>query len=68
MDALTDISTWVAPSRKPSALQLLFDNKTFLVVICLLPAMGLLLVFLTYPLGLGIWLSFTDTKLGQPGE
>ena len=24
-------------------------------------------VFLTYPLGLGIWLGFTDTKIGRPG-
>jgi len=67
MDASTDLANWTAPSRQPTALARLFDNKTFLVVICLLPAMGLLLVFLTYPLGLGIWLSFTDTKLGQPG-
>jgi multiple sugar transport system permease protein len=26
-----------------------------------------LLVFLTYPLGLGIWLGFTDTKVGREG-
>jgi multiple sugar transport system permease protein len=62
-----DASTWVAPRRTPTALERLFDNKAFLVFICLAPALGLLLVFLTYPLGLGIWLSFTDTKLGQPG-
>ena len=28
-------------------------------------ALGLLLVFLTYPLGLGIWLAFTDTTIGR---
>ena len=28
----------------------------------------LLLVFLTYPLGLGTWLGFTDTKIGRPGK
>jgi multiple sugar transport system permease protein len=28
----------------------------------------LLLLFLTYPLGLGIWLGFTDTKIGRGGE
>ena len=33
-----------------------------------MPALGLLLVFLTYPLGLGIWLAFTDTKIGGAGE
>ncbi len=24
--------------------------------------------FLTYPLGLGVWLSFTDTRIGQAGD
>jgi len=28
----------------------------------------LLLLFLTYPLGLGTWLGFTDTKIGRGGE
>ena len=42
----------------------LFDWKPFLVVVCLLPAAGLLLTFLTYPLGLGIWLAFTDATTG----
>jgi len=28
----------------------------------------LLLLFLTYPLGLGIWLGFTDTKIGRGGQ
>jgi multiple sugar transport system permease protein len=31
------------------------------------PAAVILLVFLTYPLGLGIWLGFTDTQIGRPG-
>jgi len=34
----------------------------------MLPAGVLLLVFLTYPLGLGTWLGFTDTKIGRAGE
>jgi multiple sugar transport system permease protein len=45
----------------------LFDNKPFLIFLCLLPAAGFLLVFLSYPLGLGIWLAFTDTRIGRPG-
>jgi multiple sugar transport system permease protein len=28
----------------------------------------LLLLFLTYPLGLGVWLGFTDTKIGRGGS
>jgi multiple sugar transport system permease protein len=34
----------------------------------MIPAAGLLLLFLTYPLGLGVWLAFTDTTIGRPGE
>ena len=34
----------------------------------MLPAAALLLVFLTYPLGLGTWLGFTDTKIGRAGS
>ncbi len=45
----------------------LFDNRAFLAALCLFPALGLLFVFLTYPLGLGIWLAFTDTKIGRAG-
>ena len=56
-------------TRKPDGwITKLFDYKPFLVFLCLLPSMGLLLVFLTYPLGLGIWLAFTDTTIGQPGS
>src|SRR5260370_37847012 len=45
----------------------LFEWKPFLVFLCLLPAIGLLVVFLTYPLGLGLWFAFTDTKIGRDG-
>ena len=34
----------------------------------MLPAAVVLLLFLTYPLGLGTWLGFTDTKIGRGGE
>ena len=34
----------------------------------MLPAMAFLILFLAYPLGLGIWISFTDAKIGQAGE
>ena len=33
----------------------------------MVPAAAFLILFLTYPLGLGIWLSFTDTKIGREG-
>lgn len=64
----TDVSAhWVRPHIEPSWLARLFDWKPFLIFICMLPAAGLLLVFLTYPLGLGIWLAFTDTTIGRSG-
>ena len=31
----------------------------------MLPAAGFLLLFLAYPLGLGIWMSFTDARIGR---
>ncbi len=34
----------------------------------MLPAAVLLLLFLTYPLGLGVWLGFTDAKIGRAGS
>jgi len=45
----------------------LLDNRHFLGLLFMLPAGVLLLVFLTYPLGLGTWLGFTDTKVGRAG-
>jgi len=44
------------------------DNRNALGALFLLPTAVLLLVFLTYPLGLGTWLGFTDAKIGRAGE
>nr|WP_311032677.1 sugar ABC transporter permease [Mesorhizobium sp. WR6] len=43
------------------------DSRLLLGMVFLFPAAVILLVFLTYPLGLGIWLGFTDTQIGRPG-
>ena len=45
-----------------------FDNRNVLGLLFMLPAGLLLLFFLTYPLGLGVWLGFTDAKIGRVGE
>jgi len=47
---------------------LLSNNRNFLGWLFMLPATAFLVLFLVYPLGLGIWLSFTDTKIGTPGQ
>ena len=46
----------------------LLNNRHFLGLLFMLPAGVLLLVFLTYPLGLGTWLGFTDAKVGRAGH
>jgi multiple sugar transport system permease protein len=45
----------------------LLNNRHVLGLLFMLPAGVLLLIFLTYPLGLGTWLGFTDTKVGRAG-
>jgi multiple sugar transport system permease protein len=44
------------------------DNRNALGLAFMLPAAALLLVFLTYPLGLGLWLGFTDARIGRAGH
>lgn len=66
MSAVT-AAEWIKAKRDPSWIVKLFDWKPFLVIACLLPAVGLLMTFLTYPLGLGIFLAFTDTTIGRRG-
>ena len=50
------------------SLHRLLDNRNALGLAFMLPAAALLLVFLTYPLGLGLWLGFTDAKIGRAGH
>jgi multiple sugar transport system permease protein len=49
-------------------LKSLLDSRNALGLVFMLPAAALLLVFLTYPLGLGLWLGFTDARIGRPGH
>ena len=52
-----------APSRRRR-----FRGSRFLTAaLFMLPAAIFLVVFLTYPLGLGVWLGFTDTRIGRAG-
>src|SRR5437764_9517391 len=49
-------------------LQRLQNSRNALGLLFMLPAGVLLLLFLTYPLGLGTWLGFTDAKIGRGGS
>ncbi|WP_422679885.1 carbohydrate ABC transporter permease [Chelatococcus albus] len=55
--------------RPPSrwSLAALAHDRNAVGLLFLLPAAAFLLVFLTYPLGLGVWLGFTDTRIGRAG-
>src|SRR5579884_4509899 len=54
--------------REPTAWDRLKVDRDWLGFWFMLPAAAFLILFLAYPLGLGIWLSFTDARLGRPGE
>ena len=43
-------------------------NRNWLGFWFMLPAAAFLILFLAYPLGLGVWLSFTDARIGRAGE
>ena len=43
------------------------NSRGALGFLFMLPAAVFLIGFLTYPLGLGVWLGFTDTRIGRPG-
>jgi multiple sugar transport system permease protein len=45
----------------------LMQNNNVLGFLFMLPAAVFLVCFLTYPLGLGVWLGFTDTRIGRDG-
>jgi len=53
----TDFSIWKRLSHDRNVLGAAF----------MLPAAILLILFLAYPLGKGVWLSFTDAKIGREG-
>src|ERR1700754_1018558 len=55
------------PIREATAWDQLRSNRNWLGFWFMLPAMAFLIFFLAYPLGLGIWISFTDAKIGRPG-
>ena len=56
-------------ARAPiSAWEQLKTNRQWLGFWFMIPAAAFLILFLAYPLGLGVWLSFTDARIGRSGE
>src|SRR5215211_2735179 len=66
---MTDVAIKSAqrPLREATAWQRLQVNRNWLGLWFMLPAAAFLLLFLAYPLGLGVWLSFTDARIGRSG-
>src|SRR5215469_17239156 len=65
---MTDVALKAAaPPERASLWTTLATNRNWLGMWFMLPAAAFLILFLVYPLGLGIWLSFTDARIGQGG-
>jgi multiple sugar transport system permease protein len=54
-------------ARRVTAWDRLKVDRNWLSLWFMLPAAAFLILFLAYPLGLGVWLSFTDARLGRDG-
>lgn len=57
-----------APPPTSSSWDRLKSNPNWLGFWFMLPAMAILILFLAYPLGKGIWMSLTDIKIGRAGK
>jgi multiple sugar transport system permease protein len=67
-DALIDPRVASRAAREVTAWERLKVNRGWLGLWFMLPAAAILILFLAYPLGLGVWLSFTDARIGRGGE
>jgi multiple sugar transport system permease protein len=67
-EAKVEMLALPAVLRAPAWWRRLITSRNWLGFWFMVPAAAFLVLFLAYPLGLGIWLSFTDAKIGRPGE
>src|SRR5947208_550856 len=56
------------PIHDVSAWDRLKVNRNWIALWFMLPAAAFSLLVLAYPVGLGVWLSFTDARIGRLGE
>src|SRR5215475_2507203 len=62
-----DTRTSRSTPREATAWDRLKADRNWLGFWFMLPAAAFLILFLAYPLGLGVWLSVTDARLGRDG-
>lgn len=67
-DATMNRTARSAAAPAGTAWDRLQTNRNWLGFWFMIPAAAFLLFFLAYPLGLGVWLSFTDSRIGRGGE
>jgi multiple sugar transport system permease protein len=58
----------ITTTRDASAWGRLKTHRDWLGFWFIMPAAAFLILFLAYPLGLGIWISFTDARIGRTGD
>ncbi|MCG6874923.1 MAG: sugar ABC transporter permease [Betaproteobacteria bacterium] len=66
-DPAAAVAARAGAGLSPSRWQRLTWNRNWLGFWFMVPAAAFLLLFLAYPLGLGVWLSFTETRIGRAG-
>src|SRR5262245_31768158 len=66
-EAVLPGSRGATASRAFRAWDRLKADRNWLSAWFMLPAAAFLILFLAYPLGLGVWLSFTDARIGRSG-
>ena len=65
---MSDVAIKPLPASAVATWERLKVNRNWLGFWFMLPAAAFLLLFLTYPLILGVWLSFTDARIGRGGN
>src|SRR5712671_6627554 len=66
-DVAIDTRTTKPPASAVGAWGRLKADRNWLGAWFMLPAAAFLILFLAYPLGLGVWLSLTDARIGRSG-
>jgi len=63
----TSMPVQAAVADTPSLWTRLRTNRNWVALWFMLPAAAFLILFLAYPLFLGVWMSFTDERIGRTG-
>jgi multiple sugar transport system permease protein len=56
------------PRSLPQRFSAWLENEAMLGYMLMIPALLLIVVFIAYPFGLGVWMALTDKMVGQPGN